>query len=321
MSRSSPWNLRPRKIREEVIDLIVESDEERLEAGRPWLGPGRERRTFTIENSDRVVVNEDRRTPGPIDSWKNLESHLKCEACREFFNAPVSLKCGHVFCSFCVRKHLEFSAPSCPVCRLSATFTDFRLESRLAAILLQLREGNTRKLIRCALKGRNGSERTTSNQTFTIQSALESHSLAFPGESILREPLPVYKNLKLSQLVALLQKDGIPCDISWKFDDLVKKHKEFYFALQAATDGWKMGAFSVEPTRAAVAAVMLGTRKRKSVFNNPGLDGQRLQDVLPPLVFLKDALPAMRMKGLESRKRWLLDEETANKKRALPKIV
>ncbi|KAJ3781539.1 hypothetical protein GGU10DRAFT_437243 [Lentinula aff. detonsa] len=47
-----------------------------------------------------------------------LDSSLRCTICSEFFDGPVTLKCGHCFCSLCIRQSL-LEKQECPACRES----------------------------------------------------------------------------------------------------------------------------------------------------------------------------------------------------------
>jgi E3 ubiquitin-protein ligase RAD18 len=37
----------------------------------------------------------------------DLEGALRCDMCTEFYVNPHSLKCGHCYCSECIRRHLD----------------------------------------------------------------------------------------------------------------------------------------------------------------------------------------------------------------------
>ncbi|KAF9072866.1 hypothetical protein BDP27DRAFT_1417643 [Rhodocollybia butyracea] len=45
-----------------------------------------------------------------------LDSALRCTICSELFDGPVTLKCGHCFCSLCIRQSL-IEKQECPACR------------------------------------------------------------------------------------------------------------------------------------------------------------------------------------------------------------
>ncbi|KAJ4488566.1 hypothetical protein J3R30DRAFT_3794053 [Lentinula aciculospora] len=45
-----------------------------------------------------------------------LDSALRCTICSELYDGPVTLKCGHCFCSLCIRQSLV-EKQECPTCR------------------------------------------------------------------------------------------------------------------------------------------------------------------------------------------------------------
>ncbi|PWN45463.1 hypothetical protein IE81DRAFT_320226 [Ceraceosorus guamensis] len=54
---------------------------------------------------------------------KPLDAALRCELCFDVFRAPVSLRCGHTFCSTCVRNAINqggAGGQECPKCRAKA---------------------------------------------------------------------------------------------------------------------------------------------------------------------------------------------------------
>ena len=62
--------------------------------------------------------------------WKELETleeALHCPICGELFDTPVSVsECGHVFCSVCLRRHLEYQQRSNRALDNSATCPQVR---------------------------------------------------------------------------------------------------------------------------------------------------------------------------------------------------
>ena len=74
----------------------------------------------------------------PTDSLRKLDSSLRCPICKDLYDAPVVLHCGHTFCSLvspfvthrfksrtvvqCIRTVLP-NKPECPICRMAAKET------------------------------------------------------------------------------------------------------------------------------------------------------------------------------------------------------
>lgn len=70
------------------------------------------------------------------------EEQLHCALCRQLFNAPITLPCGHTFCLACVRPWT-----SCPTCHhlLSSSGPEPRINSILSEMVEQLRLSGTRR--------------------------------------------------------------------------------------------------------------------------------------------------------------------------------
>ncbi|KAH9948102.1 hypothetical protein B0H21DRAFT_788628 [Amylocystis lapponica] len=59
--------------------------------------------------------------PQPLaPGLRQLDDALRCSICREFYEAPVMLTCGHCYCSLCIRSVLP-DKPECPSCRQNAS--------------------------------------------------------------------------------------------------------------------------------------------------------------------------------------------------------
>lgn len=52
----------------------------------------------------------------PLSLVAPLESALRCQVCKDFFDNPVITSCCHTFCSLCIRRCLSTEG-KCPACR------------------------------------------------------------------------------------------------------------------------------------------------------------------------------------------------------------
>ena len=52
----------------------------------------------------------------PLSLLAPLETSLRCQVCKDFFDNPVVTSCSHTFCSLCIRRCLS-SEGKCPACR------------------------------------------------------------------------------------------------------------------------------------------------------------------------------------------------------------
>ncbi|KAI8999023.1 hypothetical protein BD414DRAFT_433472 [Trametes punicea] len=77
--------------------------------------------SVTADITDSSDFPEDAAAPG----LRALDDALRCDICRDFYDAPVSLGCGHTFCSACIRSALPVSA-TCPSCRKAASEVHLR---------------------------------------------------------------------------------------------------------------------------------------------------------------------------------------------------
>lgn len=52
----------------------------------------------------------------PLACLGRVESALRCQVCKDFFDNPVITSCSHTFCSLCIRRCLSAEG-KCPACR------------------------------------------------------------------------------------------------------------------------------------------------------------------------------------------------------------
>lgn len=54
----------------------------------------------------------------PLSVLSSLESALRCQVCKDFYETPMITSCSHTFCSLCIRRALS-GDNKCPLCRAS----------------------------------------------------------------------------------------------------------------------------------------------------------------------------------------------------------
>lgn len=54
----------------------------------------------------------------PVSSLHAVEAGLRCQICKDFYDAPVITTCSHTFCSACIRRSLSAvnAQKKCPLC-------------------------------------------------------------------------------------------------------------------------------------------------------------------------------------------------------------
>ncbi len=69
-----------------------------------------------------------------------FEDCLKCKICRDYFDNPQVLPCGHTFCTICLTKRFDRklnpnATESCPICRSGVETKYMRLNHELVSII------------------------------------------------------------------------------------------------------------------------------------------------------------------------------------------
>jgi hypothetical protein len=74
------------------------------------------------KRSSSTMKNEEKKITKPTANLQKIdeleENDMKCPLCLEFLLKPISLKCGHTFCMYCLEYSIVYN-PSCPICRKS----------------------------------------------------------------------------------------------------------------------------------------------------------------------------------------------------------
>ncbi|KAF4677247.1 E3 ubiquitin-protein ligase rad18 [Perkinsus chesapeaki] len=185
-----------------------------------------------VGGEERAVAN-----PELLNSFKEIEAQLRCPVCKGFLDAPMMAKCSHVFCSLCIRRHLELVSQTCPECNAHASVSSLVKEPRLATMA-----------IRVADAAEVSSVKEGKNPVFIRQKLSQSQGTAITT----RPTLPIFRGKKDREVQEMMRRDGLDVPYPWKRDDAIGDIKE----LQAAYDGRRMGALTQEPTRQGVLRAM-----------------------------------------------------------------
>lgn len=69
----------------------------------------------------------------PVSQLGPVETALRCQVCKDFYNTPMITSCSHTFCSLCIRRCLTTDG-RCPSCRAQ----DQEIKLRLNTIVQEL---------------------------------------------------------------------------------------------------------------------------------------------------------------------------------------
>ncbi|KAH7910625.1 hypothetical protein BJ138DRAFT_1135919 [Hygrophoropsis aurantiaca] len=85
----------------------------------------------------------------PTPQLQQFDASFRCSICGELYDAPVTLNCGHCFCSLCIREHI-MKEPECPSCRKPANEGHFRINPVLEEVIAawKLARPNILQLVR-----------------------------------------------------------------------------------------------------------------------------------------------------------------------------
>ncbi|CEL99546.1 unnamed protein product [Vitrella brassicaformis CCMP3155] len=231
----------------------------------------------------------------PIALWKQLEQQLRCQICQQYMEAPVSLKCGHVFCSLCIRRTIVNGSAKCPFCQQPAKTSDLRpspSQHSLIELIRNAADGKFRKLVRSKLKAssraemdqqktpkyRNNVVPRKRSGTITGMLGLGQPTSAAAssgdrgGEITSHKTGVTYGGKNNTAIVDMLRQEGLPVEKGKAADvrDIhVARHEEFCLRWDATVDAIKCGG-QVKKTKAdLVKEVMDWERRHKQASSSP----------------------------------------------------
>ncbi|ETI33885.1 hypothetical protein F441_19308 [Phytophthora nicotianae CJ01A1] len=168
----------------------------------------------------------------PVDckAQREMESHLRCQICGDFFHGPVLLPCSHTFCSACVRRFLQSKGAHgcCPSCKQPCTSRDLVPNRALEQVALLFEKSKPELLRR--LQGTKAPSSATS--TPNTESGKTRKAKQDKPE---RMPLMSYSVMRDKEVRKLL--DSINVRVPTKNrDEIIQIHKEYVLLSNAQAD-------------------------------------------------------------------------------------
>lgn len=72
--------------------------------------------------------------PTNLPFFAPIDSALRCQVCKEFYNTPMITSCSHTFCSLCIRRCLSADG-RCPACRQSDQPSKLRINGAVQELV------------------------------------------------------------------------------------------------------------------------------------------------------------------------------------------
>ncbi|KAI9893155.1 MAG: E3 ubiquitin-protein ligase rad18 [Vezdaea aestivalis] len=69
-----------------------------------------------------------------LDPLSSIESELRCQVCKDFFDTPMITSCSHTFCALCIRRCLAAEG-KCPACRSQEQEVRLRRNDTVASLV------------------------------------------------------------------------------------------------------------------------------------------------------------------------------------------
>lgn len=91
-----------------------------------------------------------------------FENTLCCSICRQKYESPVILSCGHSFCSLCIRRNIDEDS-HCPECRAPAQTSQLRPNKAVEDIVAGFR--SVRNLIASGVAARSSADKEQDEQS------------------------------------------------------------------------------------------------------------------------------------------------------------
>ncbi|CAH0475564.1 unnamed protein product [Peronospora belbahrii] len=168
--------------------------------------------------------------PADCKAQQEIERHLRCQICGDFFHGPVLLPCSHTFCSTCVRRFLQSKGANafCPQCKQPCTSRDLVPNRALEQVALLFEKSKPDLLKRLQGTGDLRSSTSTPNRESGKVTKIKQDKPE-------RMPLLSYSVMRDKEVRKLL--DSINVRVPTKNrEEIIQIHKEFVLLSNAQAD-------------------------------------------------------------------------------------
>ncbi|CAI5722388.1 unnamed protein product [Peronospora effusa] len=170
--------------------------------------------------------------PVECKAQQEMERHLRCQICGDFFHGPVLLPCSHTFCSTCVRRFLQSKGANgcCPQCKQPCDTRDLVPNRALEQVALLFEKSKPDLLKR--LQGR---KKLPSSAVSTPNT--ESGKVKKIKQQDIPERLPLlsYNVMRDKEVRKLLDSINVRVPIKNR-EEIIQIHKEFVLLSNAQAD-------------------------------------------------------------------------------------
>ncbi|KAE8902801.1 hypothetical protein PF005_g14317 [Phytophthora fragariae] len=172
--------------------------------------------------------------PAHCKAQREMENHLRCQICGDFFHGPVLLPCSHTFCSSCVRRFLQSKGTSacCPQCKQPCSSRDLVPNRALEQVALLFEKSKPELLKRLQGSVSAPSSATSTPNTESGKTRMQTKSKQDKPD---RMPLVSYSVMRDKEVRKLL--DSINVRVPTKNrDEIIQIHKEYVLLSNAQAD-------------------------------------------------------------------------------------
>lgn len=107
---------------------------------------------------------------------------MECQICYETFRDPRLLDCGHTFCFYCIRRLVDNSSLSCPICRTQILYCEEwrpKKNYQLAGLIGELKKIQ-QETIRISQEPQDSEADSFSSYSFSLSESSSESAILMP---------------------------------------------------------------------------------------------------------------------------------------------